>query len=112
MGVAKPVSVRLEGRGNEEEALGLEGTADAGEGGGKLLFDEGMELGFGDVLGNRAFQDMDKREAEFLAFGLDRFRGLPCCGDLSGSKNGGGFALEREIRRVEKVVVAFGSNSA
>jgi hypothetical protein len=108
----KPVNVRLEGRGDEEEALRLEGTADAGESGGKLLFDEGMELGIGGVLGDRAFQDMDEREAEFLEFSLDRFRGLPCCGDLSGSENGGGFAVEREIRRVEKVVVAFGSKCA
>jgi len=95
---------------DQQEALGFEGTSNAGDSGGKLFFEQFASLRCGDTVFERTFQNVGEHQAEFLEFGKDDSRGLPFRRDLKGVEDRASFTLEQSAGRVKKIGVEFRSN--
>jgi len=68
------IGERLEVGREKEDALGLKGAANAGEGGGELILQESESLRGGGAVPQGAFENVDEHEASFLEFGEDFLR--------------------------------------
>ena len=97
---------------DEEEALGLQGTANAGDGGGKLFFEEGVRLSdVGDVFVEGTFQDVGEHQAEFLEFGEDGFGDFPSVESWTALRMVAASPWNDRVGRVEEVGVARGGDA-
>lgn len=102
----------LQAGGDEEDALWLEGAADARGCGGQLFFEKFARLGRGKTVLERTFEDVRQHESEFLKFRKHSLRRLPFRGDLDGIEDRAGFAPKCGAGSIEKISVEFGGNAA
>ena len=97
---------------DEQDTLGLEGSADARNRGRQMFFQELRRLCGGDTFFERTFEDVRQHQAELLKFGKRIFWRLPFRGDLDGLKNGSGLSLEANAGSIEKISVGFRGDAA
>jgi hypothetical protein len=97
---------------DEQDTLGLEGSADARNRGGQMFFQQVRRLRGGDTFFERTFEDVRQHQAELLKFAKRVFSRLPSRGDLHGLKNGSGLSLEATGGSIKKISVGFGGDAS
>jgi len=102
---------RLELRGDHQNSLGLEGTANSSEGLGKMAVYDIDGFGRFGARFDRAFEEVGENETSLLEVGEHFFGGLPRRGDAECSEKIGGLASECGVEGVQKVGVSIGSGS-
>jgi hypothetical protein len=97
--------------GDHQDTLGLQGSADSGQGLGEVVFSKGPGFVCIGVRFDGAFEEGRQNQASFLEIGEDFFGGLPCRGDAESREENSGLSREAGFGGIEKVGVSFGSGS-
>jgi len=96
---------------NQNNALGLEGTAKASDRRGKMCLEKLRDLSVGETWPSGALQQVSEHKSALLELRKNGVGRLPFCGKLNGFEKLASLAFEKTLGRVEKIGAVVGRNA-